>query len=86
MFEPIFVELPKFVKVSSLEFVDIVDRNCVNIMFISDLRDITLSHYMDQPSSMIFMKLERKFIEEDFGDFVYNWLPHCFRQTKRIFF
>ena len=38
----------------------------------SDLKDITLSHYMDQPRSMLRMKLERNFIEKDFGDFDFN--------------
>ena len=79
MFKPSMVELPIFVRVSSLDFLDTFDRNCtndeldeVNIIFISDLKDLTLSHYIDQPRSMLCGKLERNFIEEDFRDFDYN--------------
>ena len=39
---------------------------------------MTFSHYMAQPKSMLCRKLIRKFVEEDFGDFDYNWLPKCF--------
>ena len=50
----------------------------INIFFISDLKDITLFQYMEQPRSMLCRKLERNFIEEDFEDFDYKWLPKCF--------
>ena len=54
----------------------------IDITFISDLKDKTFSHYMAQPKSMLCRKLVRKFIEEDFGDFDFNWLPKCFRHKK----
>ena len=71
------VELPIFVRVSSLDLIDTFDRNCI--------KDITLSHYMDQPRSMLCRKLERNFIEKDFGDFDYNWFPNCFRHMNALF-
>ena len=79
-------EIPIYVEISSNKFLDIVDRNCVNDevdkinkIFISNLKDIFLSHYMDKPRSMLCRKLERNFIEEEFGGFDYNFLPNCFR-------
>ena len=55
----------------------------INIIFISDLKDITFFHYMEQPRSMLFKKLEKNFIkEEDFEDFDYNWIPNCFKHFK----
>ena len=60
-FKPILAEIPIYVEVSSHKFLDIIDRNCVynilsdeiNIIFISNLKDITLQHYMEQPRSML---------------------------------
>ena len=57
------------------------------IIFISNPKDITLSHYMEQPMSMLCRKLEKNFGEEDDHptdnrDFDYNFLPNCF-WTKR---
>ena len=52
----------------------------INIIFISDLGDITFFLHMEQPISMLCRKLEKKIIEkEDFEDFNYNWLPKSFR-------
>ena len=86
VFKPIIEEIPKYVEVSSHEFLDVVDMNCIyniifdeiNVIYLSKLTEMTLSHYMEQPRSMPCRKLERSFIEEDFGDFDYNWLPNCF--------
>ena len=44
---------------------------------------MTFFHYMDQPKSTLCRKLE-KFIQEDFGDFDYNWLPNCFRHLSVV--
>ena len=87
MFKPHMFEIPIYVKVSEREFVDIVDRNCtyniisdeIDIIFISKLKELTLQHYMKQPRSMLCRKLERNYIEEDYRDFDYNFLPYCFR-------
>ena len=56
--------------------IEVVDEIIITI--ISDLKDMILSHFMAQPKSMLCRKLIRKFIEEDFGDFDYIWLPNCF--------
>ena len=88
LFKSSMIELPIVVGVSPLHFLDTFDRNINNegdeiiIMFISDLKDITFFHYMDQPKLMLCRKLGRNFIEEDFGDFDYNWLPECFRHIN----
>ena len=38
------------------------------IIFISVLNDMTISHYMNQPKSMLRRKLVRYLIEENYGD------------------
>ena len=87
-FKPSMIELPIVVRVSTLVFLDTFDRNInnevdeINIILISDLKDITFFHYMDQLKSMIQRKLERNFIEENFGDFDYKWLPSCVRHIN----
>ena len=79
------IELPIELRVSPLDFLVTFDRNInngvdeINIIFISDFDDITFSHYMTQPKSMIQRKLIKNFIKEDYGNFDYNWLPKCFR-------
>ena len=87
LFKPSMVELPIYVRRPSLDdFLDTFDTNCtndgvveINIVFISDHKNITLSPYMDQPRSMLCRKLERSFLE-DFADFDYIWLANFFRQ------
>ena len=92
LFKPCMVELPIVIRVSPFDFLDTFDRNMnngndeINILIIFDLKIITLSHYMNQPRSMLCRKLERKFIEEDFRDFNYNWLPKCFRLINTLLF
>ena len=73
LFKPIMEEIPIYVEVSSHEFLDIVDRNCVyniitdeiNIVYISNPKKITLQHSLEQPRSMLCRKLERNYFEED---------------------
>ena len=83
LFKPSMVELPIVISVSPLIFLDTFDRNInnevdeINIIFITDLKDMTISHYMAQPKSMLCRELRRNFILENFGDFDYNWLPIC---------
>ena len=68
LFKSKMIELPKVVRVTHPDFPDTFDRNInnevdeMNIMFISDLEDITFIHYMDQPKSMLRRKLEKNFI------------------------
>ena len=84
LFKPSMIELPIVKKVSPIDFLDTVDESItegvdeIDIKFTSDLHDITFSHYMDQPKSMIQRKLIKKFFEEDYGKFDCNWLPKCF--------
>ena len=47
------------------------------IIFTSGLKDMTFSHYMAQPKSMLCRKQVRNFFEEDYGNFDYNWLPNA---------
>ena len=92
MFKPDKFELPIYVEVSKREFLGIVDRNCayniisdkIDIIIISNLKEMTLQHYMKQPRSILCRKIESNYIEEDYPpahnrDFNYNFLPHCFR-------
>ena len=75
LFKSSMIELPINVKVSPLDFLDPFDRNInhevdeINIIFISDLKDIKLSQFMDQPKSMLCRKLVRNFIEEHYRNF-----------------
>ena len=56
--------------------IDEVDEIVITIIF--DLKDLTFSHYMAQPISILCRKLVRNFIDEDFGEFDFKWLPNCF--------
>ena len=53
LFNPCMVELPIVTRASPLDFLDTFDRNInnevdeINIIFISDLKDITFFQYMD---------------------------------------
>ena len=88
LFKPSMIELPIVIRMSPLDFLDTFDRNIYNevdeikIIFISDLDDITFSHYMTQPKPMLCRKIFKNFVEEDSGDFDYNWLPNCFRNKN----
>ena len=93
MFKPIMEEMPFYVKVSLKVFQNMIDRGCeyifktdeIKIIFISKLEDITISHYVEQPKSMLCRKLERNHIEEDdpdLGGFGYIFLPECFRHIN----
>ena len=60
LFEPSMIELPIVVRVPPVDFLNRCDRSCINdevdeinIIFLSDLGDITFSHFMTQPKSMI---------------------------------
>ena len=82
-------EIPIYVKVSDCEFLDIVDRNCVyiiisdeiDIIFISQLKEMTLQQYIKQPRSMLCRKLERYYIEEPYKETLDPYfLPYYLRQ------
>ena len=91
-FKPFMFEIPIYIKVSPHEFIDIINRNCVyntitdeiKIIFISNLKEMTLQHYIEQSRSMLCRKLERNYIEEKYRqtdemDFEYRFLPYSFR-------
>ena len=88
LLQPSMIELLIVVRVLPLDFLDTVDKNIteeveeINIIFTSDFKDMTFSHYMAQPRSMVCRKLVRNFFEEDFGKFDYKWLLNCFRHIN----
>ena len=98
LFQPIMEERPFYVKVTLNEFQIMIDRGCVynivtdeiKIVLISKLKDVTISHYVKQPRSMLCRKLEKNSIEEDdpppdYSDFDYNFLPEFFRHLNKYF-
>ena len=52
----------------------------MDIIFISNFKEMTLQHYMKQPRSMLCRKLERYYIDEDYDEyFDFYFLPYWFR-------
>ena len=51
----------------------------IEIVFISDLVDITREHYLEQPKTRLCRELIRKVQESASQDFEYNWLPDSFK-------
>ena len=49
------------------------------IVFISNLEDITRKHYLELPKSMHCRKLIRRFHESTPLDFEYKWLKESFK-------
>ena len=49
------------------------------IVFISDLKEMTFHHYLEQPIPMIQRKMIGRFLEvkQEENNFGYNWLPGC---------
>ena len=89
LFKPSMIELPIEVIVTPHDLLGAFDKICINvevneinIIFISDFEDMTFSHYMVQPKSTLCRKLVINSIDEDFGDFDYNWFPNCFRHIN----
>ena len=70
LFEPSMIESPIVIRVSPINFLYTFDWNInievdeINIIFVSDLRAITLSHYMPQPRSLLCRKREKKLLLE----------------------
>ena len=87
MFKPIMFEIPIYVRLSERKILDIIDKNCVyniisdeiDIIFISEFKEMTLQSFIKQPRSMLCRKLEKNYIEEDNSLFNYNFLSWCFR-------
>ena len=51
----------------------------IEIVFISDLIDITRQHYLGLPKSMLFRELIRRYHESTPVHFEYKWLPDSFK-------
>ena len=50
------------------------------IVFLSDLKDMTFSHYLQQPNSMICRKMLKRYFEvkgDNINDSEYKCLPSC---------
>ena len=76
LFEPVMIDFPIMLKISAFDYLYHFSKECVNdevdeidIIFTSDIDDITFFHYKDQPKTLLCRKLLRKFIGEDFGGF-----------------
>ena len=81
------IQLTITIRVLPIDFLDTIDRKItevdeIDIISTSDLKDINFSHYMDQSKSMLCRKIVKNFMEEDFGDFDYNWLPGFFKNIN----
>ena len=50
----------------------------INNIFISDFKDLTFYHYMNQPKSMLSRKLIIIPLQNQIGDHTHKWLPKCF--------
>ena len=48
------------------------------IIFISDFKDITFYHFMNQPKSMLSRKLIINLLQNQSGDYTHKWLSKCF--------
>ena len=74
---------PLFRIESCVEYLDSLDLGqyfCdeINIIFLSNLKDITFFHFMEQPKSMLCRKLVRNIIDGSYDSYDYKWLPECF--------
>ena len=64
-FKSSMIELPKVVRVSCLDFLDTFAKSKnnevdeINIIFLSDLKDISFFHYTAQPKSLLCRKIVR---------------------------
>ena len=47
----------------------------IELVFLSDLKDITRQHYLELPKSMLCRKLIRRYHESIPLDIEYKWLP-----------
>ena len=88
-YHQIMMRLTITIKETACDYLDEYIQGCminevdeIVIKFISDLKDITFSPFLAQPISMLYGKLLRNFIEEDFGDFDYIWLPNGSRHIN----
>ena len=57
----------------------------IEIVFISNPKDITRQKYLEQQKSMLCRKLVGRFHESTPLDFEYNWLPDSFKDLRVCF-
>ena len=50
----------------------------INIIFISNLKDITFVNFVEQPKSMLCRKLVRSIIDGNYNGYNYKWHPEDF--------
>ena len=50
----------------------------INIIFISDFKDITFYHYMNQPKSVLSRKHIKNLLQNQSRDYTHKRLPNCF--------
>ena len=77
-FKPSMIELPIVLKVPAYDSLDQFDKECIldevdeiNIIFVSHLEDVSFTHYMIQPKSMLCRRLIKTLNEENYGIFDY---------------
>ena len=73
LFKLSMIEIPIVIGVSPYDSLVTFDRNInnevdeINLIFTSDLKNMTFSHYMAQPKSILCRRLVRNYIKKDFG-------------------
>ena len=50
----------------------------INVLFLSDFKDITFYHYMNQPKTKLSRKLIINLLQNQSGDYTHKWVPSCF--------
>ena len=68
---------PCFEYIDDYFFIDTL-YDGINVLFISDFKDITFYHYMNQPKSMLSRKLMIHRLQNQSWDYTHRWLPNCF--------
>ena len=68
---------PCFEYIDDYFFIDILYDE-INIIFISDFKDITFHHYMNQPKSILSKKPILNLLQNQSGDDTHKRLPNCF--------
>ena len=56
----------------------------IEILFISDLKNITKEHYLELSKSMLERKLNRKVYEKPAQESEYNWLPYSLNTCELV--
>ena len=88
VFKPEMFYLDFYEKITKSKFQDIINKNCVyneisdviEIIFISNYKDITLQKYITLPRSMLFRKFEQYYMIDCYNeDWNMDFLPNCFR-------